>query len=144
VIIRRAKETRSMSEILGYDHVAITVVDVEATCAFYDRLFGAVVHADHRKEGRTLVRMIRFGGAVLSVHQAGNGVGLVARRPTPGAADLCFRWGGTIDSATALLDEHGLAVIAGPVPRKTADGRPAQSVYFHDPDANLIELMAAD
>jgi catechol 2,3-dioxygenase-like lactoylglutathione lyase family enzyme len=133
-----------MSEILGYDHVAITVADLEATCAFYERLFGAVVHADHRKDGRTLVRVIRFGGGVLSVHQAGNGVDLVARRPTPGSADLCFRWGGTIESAAALLGEHGLAIIEGPVPRKTSDGRPAKSVYFHDPDVNLIELMAAD
>jgi hypothetical protein len=54
-------------------------------------------------EGRVLVRQIAMGGALLSVHQSGKGVELVADRPTVGAADLCFRWSGDIESAVALL-----------------------------------------
>ena len=133
-----------MSAILGFDHVAITVADMEATCAFYDRLFGVVVQNNYTRDGKPLVRQIRIGGAVLSIHQAGNGVDLVARRPTPGSADLCFGWGGPIESAATLLGAHGVAIIEGPAARRTADGRPTRSIYFHDPDANLIELMAAD
>jgi catechol 2,3-dioxygenase-like lactoylglutathione lyase family enzyme len=30
-----------MPQVVGIDHIAITVSDLEATCAFYDRLFGA-------------------------------------------------------------------------------------------------------
>ena len=131
--------------LLAIDHVAITVADVDATCAFYDRLFGVQVLDDHRLGGATIVRVIVVGGGVrLSVHQFGNGVDLVADKPTPGSVDICLRWSASIEAAAAHLESHGVTVIDGPSPRQTADRRPSQSVYFRDPDANLIELMAAD
>ncbi|TVV76740.1 VOC family protein [Sphingomonas solaris] len=135
-----------MNTLLGIDHVAITVADLEATWAFYDRLFGTRILRNYAPGGTPAVRVFILGGgtARLSVHQAGNGVDLVAHRPTPGSADICFRWGGTIAAAVAHLAHHGVVVVDGPSPRETADGLPAQSVYFHDPDRNLIELMAAD
>ena len=97
---------------------------------------------NYAPQGKPLVRQIALGGALLSVHQAGNGIELVAKQPTIGSADICFRWNGGIASAVALLNERGVEIIEGPVPRRTADGLPSQSVYFRDPDANLIELMA--
>lgn len=133
-----------MAQPLGIDHVAITVKDLEATCAFYDRLFGAETHKDYKRDGRSIVRQIRIGGAVLSVHQEGNGAAPVAIRPTAGSADICFRWGGDIQSAIDALTANDVEIIVGPEPRKTADGKPAQSVYFRDLDDNLLELMAAD
>ena len=40
---------------------------------------------------------------------------------------------------------HGdVEVIEGPVPRPAADGRPGQSVYFRDPDGNLLELLSSE
>ena len=133
-----------MPHIRGIDHVAITVSDLEATCAFYDKLFGATTHRENVRDGKVLVRQILLGGALLSVHQVGNGADLVARKPTVSAADLCFRWGSSIESAAALLREHGIDIIAGPAPRRTADGVAAHSIYFRDLDGNLLELMAAD
>ena len=131
--------------LLGIDHVAITVADLEATWAFYDRLFGTRILNDYAPEGRPAVRVFIVGGAArLSVHQAGNGVDLVADKPTPGSADICFRWGGTIAEAVVHLGAHDVAIVDGPSPRQTADGLPAHSVYFRDPNRNLIELMAAD
>jgi catechol 2,3-dioxygenase-like lactoylglutathione lyase family enzyme len=133
-----------MPQILGIDHVAFAARDLEATCAFYDKLFGARTHLDHAPEGKTLVRQIGLGGALLSIHQEGNGHELVARRPTVGGADICLRWSGSIDSAVDLLRTHGIPVAAGPSRRRTADGLAALSIYFRDPDGNLLELMAAD
>jgi catechol 2,3-dioxygenase-like lactoylglutathione lyase family enzyme len=132
------------TRIAGFDHVAITVADLEATCRFYADLFGAEAVRELTHAGRVAVRQLRFGGALLSVHQAGNGLTLVARAPTAGAADLCLRWDGPIADAVALLRAHGITVVAGPAPRATAAGAPSQSVYFRDPDGNLLELMAAD
>ena len=125
------------------DHVAITVVDVEATTRFYDKLFGAEVPFDHAPQGRTLVRTVIVGGGVrLNVHQQGNGIDLVAALPTPGSVDICFRFGGTIKEAEALLTDNDIEIIEGPSPRIDNEGNQAQSVYFKDPDGNLVELMA--
>ena len=131
--------------LLGIDHVAITVADVETTWRFYDRLFGTEIINEYAPGGIPAVRVFLLGdGARLSVHQSGNGVDLVAARPTPGSADICLRWAGSAREAQAHLAGHGVAVVDGPSPRRTADGLPAHSVYFRDPDGNLIELMAAD
>ena len=133
------------SSLLAIDHVAITVADVEQTWRFYDRLFGTEIINEYAPSGKPFVRVfILGGGARLSVHQLGNGVDLVAAKPTPGSADICFRWGSSIKEAIAHLGNHGLRIVDGPSPRRTADGLPAHSVYFRDPDGNLIELMAAD
>lgn len=134
-----------MGVLLGIDHIAITVADMEATHLFYDRLFGAEIRKDYAAGDRPLVRILAIGGGVtLSVHQAGNGLDLVARSPTPGSADLCFRWSGPVEAAIALLEEHHIQIVEGPAPRETADGMPGRSVYFRDPDGNLIELMTSD
>jgi catechol 2,3-dioxygenase-like lactoylglutathione lyase family enzyme len=123
------------------DHVAITVADLEVTTEFYASLFDAAVLRDHKP----VVRALRLGGGVqLSIHQYGNGVGLVAARPTPGSVDICFRIAGPIETAVQHLAMHGVAIIDGPSPRTDNQGRPAQSVYFRDPDGNLVELMATD
>jgi catechol 2,3-dioxygenase-like lactoylglutathione lyase family enzyme len=133
-----------MPQVLGIDHVAFAARDLEATCAFYDRLFGARTHFDYAPEGKSLVRQITLGGALLSIHQAGNGLDLVAKHPTVGGADICLRWSGSVDSAAELLRQHGISVVDGPSPRRTVDGLASHSVYFRDPDGNLLELMAAD
>jgi catechol 2,3-dioxygenase-like lactoylglutathione lyase family enzyme len=132
-----------MPEVLGLDHVAVVAADLEALCAFYDRLFGIRVHGDFVRDGRSIVRQVLIGGALLSIHQAGNGAEPVANRPTVGGGDICFRWSGDVESAIAHLKAHDVTVIAGPAPRKTADGLRAQSVYFRDPDENLLELICA-
>ena len=129
----------------GIDHVAITVDDLEATFGFYDRLFGATIINEYSPDGQPAVRVVMLGGfARISIHQRSNEVELVARNPTVGSADICFRWAGRIDVAQAHLAAHGIAIIDGPSPRRTADGLAAHSIYFRDPDGNLIELMAAD
>ena len=133
-----------MNRITGIDHIAITVRDLEAACRFYDRLFAAETRVNYAPHGKPLVRQIALGGALLSVHQAGNGIELAAKKPTIGSADICFRWDGSIASAVAMLNERGVEIIEGPVPRHTADGLPSQSIYFRDLDANLIELMASE
>jgi catechol 2,3-dioxygenase-like lactoylglutathione lyase family enzyme len=133
-----------VAHILGIDHVAFAAHDLEATCAFYDRLFGARTHLDHAPDGKSLVRQIALGGALLSIHQAGNGLELVARQPTVGGADICLRWSGTIESAMDLLRAHEVTIVDGPSRRRTADGLRSLSIYFRDLDGNLLELMAAD
>ena len=133
-----------MTLIKGIDHVAITVPDIERTTRFYEQLFDAITVAEYAPNGQVLVRQLSLGGANLSIHQLGNGVALVASKPTPGSADICFRWAGGIAHALAHLRANGIEPIENPSPRITADGRPAMSVFFKDDSGNLIELMAIE
>src|SRR3954452_22452227 len=110
-----------MSQVTGIDHVAITVADLEAACAFYCNLLGAQPVNEYAPNGKVLVRQILMGGAQFSIHQAGNGVALVAGHPTVGAADICLRWGGSVESAVTLLRERGIEIIEGPTSRRTGD-----------------------
>jgi catechol 2,3-dioxygenase-like lactoylglutathione lyase family enzyme len=127
------------------DHVAITVADINTSASFYTRLFGAEVLRDHVIDGKNIIRALKIGGGVqLSIHQLGNGVELVAARPTPGSVDICFRIGQPIDAAMKLLEGQGVEIIDGPSPRTDNKGRPSRSVYFRDPDGNLVELMAIE
>jgi catechol 2,3-dioxygenase-like lactoylglutathione lyase family enzyme len=131
--------------ISGLDHVAITVDDVAVTVAWYERVLGATaLHFDLWLSGQIPVALLQLGSSRLSVHPQAKPAAPFARRPTPGAADLCFRWDGTIAEAVALLQRHEVAVIEGPVPRPAANGERGNSVYFRDPDGNLLELLTTD
>jgi catechol 2,3-dioxygenase-like lactoylglutathione lyase family enzyme len=124
------------------DHIALTVEDVERASAFYVRVLGARVAHDHMRDGKIGIRNIVMGETVFNLHQRDNDFELIASRPTPGAADICLRWLGSIDEAAAQLAAAGVHIVEGPTPRRNSDGEPAQSIYFHDPDGNLLELMA--
>jgi hypothetical protein len=63
---------------------SITSPSPPPTCAFCDRSFGARTHLDYAPNGKSLVRQMALGGALLSIHQAGNGLELVARLPSAG------------------------------------------------------------
>lgn len=128
--------------IQGIDHVAITVADLDAACNFYVHVLGALVEEEYEIGGRIAVKRVAFGKAILNVHQQGNGIDLVARQPLPGSTDICFRWTGDIATAKAMLESQGVGVIEGPVVRTSADGLPANSIYFRDLDGNLVELLA--
>jgi len=116
------------------DHLVLTVADVEATVAFYERVLGmtAVTFAGGR-------RALAFGEQKINLHPHGREFEPKAAQPTPGSADLCFLTGVPLAEVQAHLAACGVAVIEGPVRRTGATG-PILSVYFRDPDGNLIEL----
>ncbi len=116
------------------DHLVLTVRDVEATCAFYARVLGMVPVTFGA--GR---RALAFGGQKINLHPAAAPISPHADRPTPGSADMCFLAAGPIEDVLAHLKEEGIDVLEGPVARTGATG-PLLSVYFRDPDGNLIEV----
>ncbi len=121
-------------QIEGLDHLVLTVADIEATCAFYERALGMrrVVFGGGRVA-------LQFGRQKLNLHQAGYEFEPKALRPTPGSADLCFVTSQPIEAVVAHLESVGVAIELGPVARSGALG-PIQSVYLRDPDGNLIEI----
>ena len=127
--------------ITKIDHVAITVADLDHAAGFYVDLGGEIVRS-YDIDGRRMVLQLHIGGAMLNIHQAGHTHPLVAGKPTPGSTDLCFRWGEPIASGIALLDRLGIAIIDGPSERHASDGLAGISVYFRDPDGNLLEFLS--
>jgi catechol 2,3-dioxygenase-like lactoylglutathione lyase family enzyme len=120
--------------VSGIDHLVLTVADVDASIAWYERVLG--MRGVEFGGGR---RALTFGTQKINLHREGEEIAPHADRPTPGSADLCFL--GTQPAAELLahLERCGVEVERGPVPRSGATG-PIESVYFRDPDGNLIEV----
>jgi catechol 2,3-dioxygenase-like lactoylglutathione lyase family enzyme len=87
-------------------------------------------------EGR---KALKFGGQKINLHHAGHEFDPKARQPTPGSGDLCFIAETPIADVIAHLEALGVAIEEGPVERTGATGR-LRSIYFRDPDGNLIEV----
>jgi catechol 2,3-dioxygenase-like lactoylglutathione lyase family enzyme len=116
------------------DHLVLTVADVDRTVAFYERVLG--MRPVTFGAGR---RALAFGQQKINLHQAGAEFEPKAHRPTPGSADLCFVTSVDLAEVEQHLQNLGIEIEDGPVDRTGARG-PIQSIYFRDPDLNLIEV----
>jgi catechol 2,3-dioxygenase-like lactoylglutathione lyase family enzyme len=116
------------------DHLVLTVADIDATVDFYTRVLG--MDAVTFGAGRTA---LAFGRSKINLHRAGHEFEPKAHRPTPGSADLCLIAEGPLEQVIEDLAAHGVPIEEGPVERTGATG-PIRSVYFRDPDLNLIEV----
>ena len=131
-------ESSAPVSISHIDHVVLTVADIDATIGFYERALG--MRAVTFGAGR---RALEFGQNKINLHPAGNEFVPHAARPTPGSADLCLIAATPLDSVIAHLTAQGITIEQGPVQRTGAAG-PILSVYFRDPDDNLIEVATYD
>lgn len=118
----------------GIDHFVLTVDDLDATLDFYARVLGARVE---REEGRPAAVML--GRQKINVHAADHPFDPHARRPTPGAGDFCLVTSEPLGAVQRHLQNAGVAIEQGPVARTGARGA-MTSLYFRDPDGNLIEI----
>jgi catechol 2,3-dioxygenase-like lactoylglutathione lyase family enzyme len=115
------------------DHVVLTVRDIERAVAFYRRVLGMA--AETFGDGR---RALHFGNQKINLQTLGmetrNYAGI-------GSGDLCLITDWPPEKVIAHLAAEGVAIDEGPVERAGALG-PMTSVYFTDPDGNLIELAS--
>ena len=120
------------------DHMVLAVADIDGTCAFYGRVLGMekVVFAGARTA-------LAFGRQKINLHPAGNEYSPHAVHPVPGSGDLCLITETPLAQVIAHLEACGVAVEEGPVAKTGATG-PITSVYFRDPDGNLIEVANYD
>jgi catechol 2,3-dioxygenase-like lactoylglutathione lyase family enzyme len=118
------------------DHLVLTVRDLAASCRFYERVLGARVVLPPQGQGPTAVA---FGRQKINLHVAGREFAPKATHPTVGAGDFCLITEAPLEDFLRHLAACGVAVELGPVPRIGALG-PMISVYFRDPDGNLVEV----
>ena len=121
-------------KIDSIDHVVLTVKDIEKTCEFYSKVMGMEIVAFG--EGR---KALTFGTQKINLQKLGRESTLIADKPTSGSADICFVSSLPLTDVVAHLNSCGVKLIGGPVERSGARGL-MMSVYFRDPDMNLIEV----
>jgi len=121
-------------KIDSIDHVVLTVKDINATCEFYSKVLGMeiVTFGESRKA-------LAFGSQKINLQQLGRESTLIAEKPTPGSADVCFITSVPLSEVIVHLNSCGVRLIGGPVERNGATGL-MMSVYFRDPDLNLVEV----
>jgi len=123
-----------MIRIDQLDHLVLTVASIEATCEFYSRVLGMSVETFG--QGR---RALKFGNQKVNLHEAGHEFEPKAKHPVPGSADLCFMTETPLIEVIAHLNACAVTIEEGPVDRTGATGS-IRSVYFRDPDGNLLEV----
>lgn len=121
-------------QIERLDHLVLTVADIAVTCAFYKRVMGmqVITFGSGRKA-------LVFGQQKINLHEYGKEFEPKAILPTKGSADLCFVASTPISEVVQHLHTEQVDIIEGPVERTGAIGK-LTSVYFRDPDGNLVEV----
>ena len=116
------------------DHLVLTVQSIPRSIAFYDRVLG--MEAREFKPGRYA---LHFGRQKINLHEVGHVVDPNVKHATPGSADVCFLTRMPLAEVIAHLQREQVAIVQGPV-RATGAQATLQSLYFYDPDENLIEV----
>lgn len=121
-------------EVSHLDHLVLTVKSVPDTVTFYTSVLGmeVITFKGNRKA-------LGFGQQKFNLHQLGQEFEPKAKCPTSGSADLCLITPTPLATVAAHLKACGVEIEEGPVERTGAVGI-ITSLYFRDPDHNLIEV----
>ncbi|XP_031713533.1 glyoxalase domain-containing protein 5 [Anarrhichthys ocellatus] len=121
-------------QVSRLDHLVLTVKSVPDTISFYSSVLGmeVITFKGTRKA-------LGFGQQKFNLHQLGQEFEPKAKHPTAGSADLCLITKTPLATVAAHLKVCGVEIEEGPVERSGAVGT-ITSLYFRDPDHNLIEV----
>ena len=123
-----------MIRLSRLDHFVLNVTSVEEAAQFYARVLGFDI--DRSRPGRV---SLRSGTLRINLQDDDHAPPHRAADPHPGAADFCYEVEGPMESVTDHLADCGVDLEEGPVRRNGSKGE-MTSVYFRDPDRNLVEL----
>jgi catechol 2,3-dioxygenase-like lactoylglutathione lyase family enzyme len=116
------------------DHFVLTVQSLEATCGFYTACLGMT-----RVDSLNRPTALHFGTQKINVHQIEHTFEPKAAAPTAGSGDFCLITKAPLTEVIDRLKAQHVPIELGPVDRVGAQG-PMKSVYFRDPDGNLVEV----
>jgi catechol 2,3-dioxygenase-like lactoylglutathione lyase family enzyme len=116
------------------DHFVLTVRSLDVTCAFFSACLGM-----KRVDTPGSPTALHFGTQKINVHETDHTFEPKAAKPTPGSADFCLITTTPLGEVINRLENHGVPIELGPVDRIGALGS-MTSVYFRDPDHNLVEV----
>ena len=128
------RSTRVFSmHVRSLDHIVLCVKDVAVTCRFYERVLG--MQPRQERPGKW---SLHFGQNKISLQDAGTAPGIAADT-VPGSGNFCLLSDVPIAEVVAHLASEVVEIVAGPGERAGATG-PILSIYFRDPDGNLVEV----
>jgi catechol 2,3-dioxygenase-like lactoylglutathione lyase family enzyme len=119
--------------VRAFDHIVLCVADLRATCRFYQRVLG--MEPREEKPGKW---SLYFGLHKISLQDCARSPAL-ALRTVPGSGNFCLLTDTPLDEVIAHLESQAVTIIEGPDERIGAVGT-IRSVYFRDPDGNLVEV----
>nr|XP_044996926.1 glyoxalase domain-containing protein 5 [Jaculus jaculus] len=131
---RTSNETPPPCLIHRLDHIVMTVRNIEDTTMFYSKTLGMGV-TTFKGDRKALC----FGDQKINLHEAGKEFEPKAAHPVPGSLDICLITETPLQEVVQHLKACDVPIEEGPVPRTGAKG-PIMSIYFRDPDRNLIEV----
>lgn len=118
--------------VTGFDHIVLCVRDVAAARAFYERVLGMT-----SREERPGKYSLQFGANKISLQDAATSP-TIARDTVPGSGNFCLLSDTPIAEWRAHLAAHRVEIIdAG---RRDGAAGTIDSLYFNDPDGNLVEV----
>jgi catechol 2,3-dioxygenase-like lactoylglutathione lyase family enzyme len=120
-------------QVRSLDHIVLCVSDVAAMRRFYERVLGM-----ESREERPGKWSLHFGANKISLQDAGASPD-IARDTIPGSGNFCLLTDTPMAEVVTHLEGEGVTITAGPGERSGATG-PILSVYFRDPDGNLVEV----
>jgi catechol 2,3-dioxygenase-like lactoylglutathione lyase family enzyme len=121
-----------------FDHIVLTVRDIDTTLLFYERALGFESEKFHGSDGQ-LRYALRFGNHKINLQDRDTETANKAQAPTFGSADFCLIAAIPLEEVVEHLRAENIPTVAGPVTRHGAVG-PMRSIYFRDPDGNLVEV----
>lgn len=116
------------------DHFVLTVRSLETTCEFYERVLGV-----KRIDAPGQPTALAFGHQKINIHEVQHTFEPKAATPTPGAGDFCLITERPLAEVRSHLETCGVVIELGPIKRTGAEGA-MTSLYFRDPDGNLVEV----
>lgn len=116
------------------DHFVLTTAQPDAVVRFYTEVLG--MKAEIFGKGRLA---LKFGRQKINVHVQGREYEPKAHAPGVGTLDFCFIASVPLQQVIASLEKHNITIIEGPCIKTGAMGE-IRSVYFRDPDLNLVEV----
>ncbi|XP_062939075.1 glyoxalase domain-containing protein 5 [Cynocephalus volans] len=131
---RDRSQTTSPCLIHRLDHIVMTVKSIKDTTTFYSKILGMEVTTF--KGNR---KALCFGDQKFNLHEVGKEFEPKAAHPVPGSLDICLITKMPLEEMIQYLKACNLPIEEGPVLRTGAKG-PIMSIYFRDPDRNLIEV----
>lgn len=120
------------------DHFVLTVTDVDKTCEFYATALGMTRDDFEARPGDVRSALV-FGRNKINLHPFPSPFEPKGVNPVTGAGDFCLITETPIADVMAHLESVGVEIEVKPSKRTGAMGE-LHSIYFRDPDGNLVEV----